>query len=224
MHGQALRSLLVTSFIDVLTRSWAWQITNDSLHHLMQFVRNSDFKPGSYRAILGNTGSSLECMGKPYVRCWWRHLLTYWRDLGIENSQIIRCIIWCNLCAIPTSTDEAIEQSLGTQAPAWNAWASPTFAAGDVIYWRIDEILGLTNHKRLAASCDAICTQIRIQTTKLSSLKPLFPLKMHGQALRSLLVTSFIDILTRYCAWGIANDLLHRLMQYVRRCDFKRRR
>ena len=87
MQGQTLRSMMVTSFIDVLTRSCSRNITNDSLNLLMQFVRRSDFKRRSYRG------------------------------------------------------------DLGTLALDLNAWASPTFAAGDVIYRRIDEIFGSKNHK-----------------------------------------------------------------------------
>ena len=87
----------------------------------MQFVRRSDVK--------------LELkiyMARAYVCIWWRHLLRYWQDLGLGRSQMMRCIVWCNLFADPTSNDDAISKPILTLARA-KIYMERTYVC---IWWR----------------------------------------------------------------------------------------
>ena len=71
-------------------------------------------------------------MGRSYVCIWWRHLLTYWHDLGLERSQMIRCIVWCNLLADMSSNDDAISETILPLAGA-NIYMERSYVC---IWWR----------------------------------------------------------------------------------------
>ena len=81
------------------------------------FADPTSHDDGISETILTLAGAKIY-MGKAYVCIWWRNLFTYWQGLGLERSKMIRCIVWCNLFADPTSNDDGISETILTLAGA----------------------------------------------------------------------------------------------------------